>query len=56
MKKEYLKPEMMISLFDTRDVITGSGEKTGLEVGDPATISDGGAASGNISIPYGNLS
>lgn len=52
MKKEYLKPEMMISLFDTKDVITAS--KSGLTTGESASIGDTGASSG-ISIPYGDL-
>lgn len=37
MKKEYLKPEMTVSLFDTKDVITASESMTtkneDLEVG-----------------------
>lgn len=54
MKKEYLKPEMMISLFDTKDVITGSVTGTGLTKNDDAEIGD--AASGTINIPYDSLS
>lgn len=53
MKKEYLKPEMMISLFDTKDVITASGTK-GLTEKPSADIGDTGASSA-ISIPYGEL-
>lgn len=52
MKKEYLKPEMMISLFDTKDVITDS--VTGLNEKPSADIGDTGASSG-ISIPYDEL-
>lgn len=58
MKKEYLKPEMMISLFDTKDVITASGAgsetATGLTAGESASIGDTGASTG-ISIPYDEL-
>lgn len=53
MKKEYLKPEMMISLFDTKDVITAS--VSGLNENDSAAIGEGAAASGNVSIPYSDL-
>lgn len=57
MKKEYLKPEMMISLFDTKDVITASDSSTatGLSINDGASIGEGAAASGNINIPYSDL-
>lgn len=56
MKKEYLKPEMMISLFDTKDVITDSGTKGLTANNDGAAIGEGAPASGNISIPYDELS
>ena len=56
MKKEYLKPEMMISLFDTKDVITASDTSTtGLTSRDSASIGEGGTPSGNINIPYSDL-
>lgn len=55
MKKEYLKPDMMISLFDTKDVITASEQSDGgLTIGDNASIGSG-TNSGNITIPYDKL-
>lgn len=56
MKKEYLKPEMMISLFDTKDIITASETTTGLTSHDSAAIGEGATPSGNINIPYDSLS
>ena len=46
---------MMISLFDTKDVITASVTATGLTEKPSAEIGEGGTPSGNISIPYGDL-
>lgn len=45
MKKEYAKPEMIVSLFDTRDVITASAQAQMTQL-DSAMI--GGTGSGAI--------
>lgn len=53
MKKEYLKPEMSVSLFDTKDVITAS-ESSIIPMEENAgtlSISEGGNAS--VAFKYG---
>ncbi|MCM1333861.1 MAG: hypothetical protein NC084_05895 [Bacteroides sp.] len=42
MKKDYKKPEMLVSLFDTKDVITASKQMTKNE--DPMMIGGAGSA------------
>lgn len=46
MKKDYKKPEMLVSLFDTKDVITASEQAT-MKTLDSASI--GGATGGSLS-------
>lgn len=46
MKKDYIKPEMLVSLFDTKDVITASVQAT-MTTSDSASI--GGAVGGSLS-------
>lgn len=50
MKKEYLKPEMTVSLFDTKDVITASESKSMTESG---TLDVGIGGSASASFKYG---
>lgn len=54
MKKEYLKPEMMISLFDTKDVIICS-ETRGLTESPSAAVGENATGGTGITIPYGDL-
>lgn len=53
MKKEYFKPEMTVSLFDTKDVITASQSgMAGMKTDDGILpIGDGGKAS--VDFKYG---
>lgn len=44
MKKDYMKPELIVSLFDTKDVITDS--VTGASMNSLDSVSIGGATGG----------
>lgn len=49
MKKTYKTPEIEISLFDTKDVITASGAGTGTDTPIASSMTNGGALSDNYS-------
>lgn len=52
MKKEYFRPEMTVSLFDTKDVITAS-ESTITMTKDEGTLSIGTGGSASVDFKYG---
>ncbi len=53
MKKEYFRPEMTVSLFDTKDVITASESQTTTMTKDDGTLSIGTGGSASVDFKYG---
>lgn len=53
MKKEYLKPEMTVSLFDTKDVITASDSATVSMTKESGSLSIGDGGNASVTFKYG---
>lgn len=54
MKKEYFKPEMTVSLFDTKDVITASESTTVSMTKESGTLSVGDGGNASVTFKYGD--
>ncbi len=53
MKKEYLKPEMSVSLFDTKDVITASESSIIPMTQESGTLTIGDGGNASVTFKYG---